>query len=231
MTLLELVQQRLAAIVDLGGPVVALLLVLSVLSLAVMLYKLWQYGVQGVGRHRAMREALTKYDGGDLTGAQAALGRSRNHLAPLIARAMRDAGLPGMQARIEAEAAAKLDLLERGFRILDSIAQVAPLLGLFGTVLGMIDAFQALQETGSSVDPSTLAGGIWVALLTTAAGLAVAMPTSLMLTFFESRVARERGIIEMAIETAFCPISNPGPDPVPATPGNAAPEGRPAHAG
>ena len=60
--------------------------------------------------------------------------------------------------------------LEGGFRLLDTIGQTAPLLGLFGTVLGMIDAFQALQEAGQAVDPSLLAGGIWVALLTTAAG-------------------------------------------------------------
>lgn len=49
--------------------------------------------------------------------------------------------------------------LESGFRLLDSVAQLAPLLGLFGTVLGMISAFQALQAAGAQVDPSVLAGG------------------------------------------------------------------------
>jgi biopolymer transport protein ExbB len=56
----------------------------------------------------------------------------------------------------------------------------------------MIEAFRALQGAGTVVDPALLAGGIWVALLTTAVGLGVAMPTSLALTWFESRVARER---------------------------------------
>ena len=56
----------------------------------------------------------------------------------------------------------------------------------------MIEAFQAMQGAGTSVDPSVLAGGIWVALLTTAVGLAVAIPTGLMLTWFEARVAVER---------------------------------------
>ena len=90
-----------------------------------------------------------------------------------------------------------------GFRALDAIAQVAPLLGLFGTVLGMIEAFQKLQEAGNSVDPSLLAGGIWVALLTTACGLAVAMPVSLLLTWFETRIENERVAIETMTATVL----------------------------
>lgn len=192
-------------ILEMGGPVVALLLALSVLSLAVILYKLWQFAAAGVGRHRGMREAMEEMDRGQPARATAALRGSRSHLAPVFLRAL-DAPEDAAKERIEAEAAARLDRLETGFRILDSIAQIAPLLGLFGTVLGMIDAFQALQAAGSSVDPSTLAGGIWVALLTTAAGLAVAMPTTLLLTFLESRVARERALAEIAVETLFAPL-------------------------
>ncbi len=61
--------------------------------------------------------------------------------------------------RLEAEAESRFAQLEGGFRFLDSVAQLAPLLGLFGTVLGMIDAFQSLQAAGDQVDPSLLAGG------------------------------------------------------------------------
>ncbi|MBL4599295.1 MAG: MotA/TolQ/ExbB proton channel family protein, partial [Rhizobiaceae bacterium] len=86
--------------------------------------------------------------------------------------------------------------LQRGFRAMDAIAQISPLLGLFGTVLGMIEAFQKLQTAGNTVDPSILAGGIWVALMTTAVGLAVAMPVSLILTWFETRLEDERIAIE-----------------------------------
>ena len=85
------------------------------------------------------------------------------------------------------------------------MAQIAPLLGLFGTVLGMIDAFRALQSAGTAVDPTVLAGGIWVALLTTAAGLAVAMPTSLLLTWLESRTARERDFAALALARLRAP--------------------------
>ena len=60
----------------------------------------------------------------------------------------------------------------------------------------MIDAFQSLQAAGGDADPATLAGGIWTALLTTAAGLAVAMPIMLVLSWFDSRLERERVLME-----------------------------------
>ncbi|WP_407943295.1 MotA/TolQ/ExbB proton channel family protein [Mangrovicoccus ximenensis] len=92
-----------------------------------------------------------------------------------------------------------------GLRVLEIVAQVAPLLGLFGTVLGMIDAFRQLQSAGSGADPSLLAGGIWVALLTTAAGLAVAMPASVLLGWFDARLARHRRTADEALEELLAP--------------------------
>jgi biopolymer transport protein ExbB len=70
------------------------------------------------------------------------------------------------------------------------IGTLSPLLGLFGTVLGMIEAFRRLEAAGSRVDPSILSGGIWGALLTTAVGLAVAIPTIAALNWLERRVER-----------------------------------------
>jgi biopolymer transport protein ExbB len=90
-----------------------------------------------------------------------------------------------------------------GLRPLELIATIAPLLGLLGTVLGMIAAFQALQEAGNRADPATLAGGIWEALLTTAAGMAVAIPASMALTWFESVVDRLRLEMEDAATRIF----------------------------
>ncbi|MBL3554661.1 MotA/TolQ/ExbB proton channel family protein, partial [Rhodovulum sulfidophilum] len=85
-----------------------------------------------------------------------------------------------------------------GLRALDLIATIAPLIGLLGTVLGMIAAFKTLQETGARADPSALAGGIWEALLTTAAGMAVAIPASVALSWFESVTEAARVDIEDA---------------------------------
>ena len=89
------------------------------------------------------------------------------------------------------------------FRILEVIATLSPLLGLFGTVLGMIDAFQQLEGAGSTVDPAILSGGIWVALLTTAAGLAVAIPTIILLNYLEGVADRYKAELEDSITRVF----------------------------
>lgn len=183
---------------DLGGPVVMVLLALSVISMSAAIYKLWQFRRTGVGRHEGLRAVLASWDSGDHAGSADALAQSHSYLAPVLKICLSQA--PQDRARSEAEA--RFARLEKGMRLLDTIAQISPLLGLFGTVLGMIEAFQSLQAAGAQVDPSLLAGGIWVALLTTAVGLAVAMPTSLVHTWLEGRLDRDRVLAEWAIAVA-----------------------------
>lgn len=200
--MISTLQSALLRIVELGGPVVLLLGAISVLVLAVVLYKLWQFSTSGVGRHKALQDAVAAWDNGDRSSARHHLDNSRSYLRPVITMA-----LDGQTdaARLDAEAETRFAKLESGFRLLDSVAQLAPLLGLFGTVLGMISAFQALQEAGTQVDPSILAGGIWVALLTTAVGLAVAMPTALVLSWFEARMDADRVLAQRALRTILAP--------------------------
>lgn len=78
--------------------------------------------------------------------------------------------------------------LDRNLRGLAVIGNITPLLGLLGTVTGMIKAFIKIQELGGRVDASVLAGGIWEALITTAAGLSIAIPTIVFYHYFEGRV-------------------------------------------
>ncbi|WP_255312356.1 MotA/TolQ/ExbB proton channel family protein [Kiloniella majae] len=79
-----------------------------------------------------------------------------------------------------------LTSLESGLSVIGLIAALSPLLGLLGTVIGMISAFQALESAGNNVDPSLLSGGIWEALLTTALGLVVAMPAMVLHALLKS---------------------------------------------
>jgi len=193
--------QTVSSFMALGGPVVALLVVLSVFAFALILLKLVQFWRERVGRHGRARRALNAWQKGDKGAARALVADDRAPVSAAIATAMKMFA-SGQISRnlIEAEVArvagARLHDLQRGFRALDAVSQVAPLLGLFGTVLGMIEAFRKLQEAGNAVDPSLLAGGIWVALLTTATGLAIAMPVSLILAWFETRLENERVEIE-----------------------------------
>lgn len=79
----------------------------------------------------------------------------------------------GKEQAMEARAQEELKELENGMGVLASMGAIAPMLGFFGTVLGMIKAFMQIEILGGGVNPSRLAGGIWEALVTTAAGLAV----------------------------------------------------------
>lgn len=79
---------------------------------------------------------------------------------------------------------------ESGMKTVSILAQTAPLLGLLGTITGMIKAFQVIENAGGAVDAMALAGGIWEAMLTTGIGLSVAIPLLILLHFWESALAR-----------------------------------------
>lgn len=199
--MIDLLLGQLAAFIDVGGVVVAILCCVSVLTLALVLYKIWQFQLAGVGRHQHLQRAVDAWDLGDRNAARSELAQSKSYLR----RVVEDAVTNPNSERLDAEAESSFARLEKGLGTLDIVSQLAPLLGLFGTVLGMIEAFQALQNAGSAVDPSLLAGGIWVALLTTAAGLAVAMPTALVLTWFEARMHNERVFANRALRRILAP--------------------------
>lgn len=200
--MIAFIENTLRYIYDLGGPVVLVMLAVSILTVAVVIYKVWQFSAAGVGRHKALARAVEAWDLGDKNVAQAQLDLSRSYLAPVVRMGF-NGGLD--RTRLETEAETRFAKLEGGLRFLDNVSQLSPLLGLFGTVLGMIAAFQALQNAGSQVDPSILAGGIWVALLTTAVGLVIAMPTSIVLSWLEARLDRDRILAGKAISIILSP--------------------------
>jgi biopolymer transport protein ExbB len=101
-----------------------------------------------------------------------------------------DRAKPEIKEAIEDEAAHEIPHLEKYINFLATIAQISPLLGLLGTVTGMVRCFQVVQEkatTYNTVSPGDLAGGIWEALLTTVAGLIVAIPAFVAYNYFVSR--------------------------------------------
>lgn len=195
------VSDAIGSLVELGGSVVAILLAISVFAVALIIVKIAQFWRMRVGRHGSARKALALVGDGRRREAGERVAGDRSVVGETFHAALAlTNGSETSRAAAEDEitrlATARLHDLQRGFRALEAIVQIAPLLGLFGTVLGMIQAFQKLQDAGNAVDPSLLAGGIWVALLTTAVGLAIAMPVSLILTWFEARLEGERVGVE-----------------------------------
>lgn len=205
--LLGPVMSGLSTLNELGGPVVLILLALSLVAATVIFAKVIHFTLFRIGRNVDTRDVLTIWERDRSKTAYLRADQKRGHVFRLMSRAIW-AMLDGkdeavIREDIERQAIWHIASLRSWFRLLDTIAYVAPLMGLFGTVLGMIEAFRKLQETGTQVDPGALAGGIWVALLTTAVGLGVAMPVSLALAWLESRVQRELLVLEGALTSLF----------------------------
>lgn len=199
--------QAAVDLVEKGGPVVVILVLLSVLATTAILVKLVQFLLVRTGRVRGTEEVLEAWFAGSHARALQRATASRQPAMIVLTHAMRGRlnGAPDALVREDVEriAAGELAGLRSHLRLLEITVQTAPLLGLFGTVIGMISAFQALQGAGADADPTVLAGGIWVALLTTAVGLAVAIPVAFILAWFEGRIERETQIIENAVTSLF----------------------------
>jgi biopolymer transport protein ExbB len=153
-----------------GGPLMWPILLCSVLALALILTK----GLQYYGARKRLAANM-----------EVLLAQKPAEIAELI---------DGVQNGVDREKLALIGTrtvceLEKGLGVLDLIARISPLLGLTGTVTGMIQAFMTIaNHAGSRVEPSMVAGGIYEALITTAAGLFVAVPTHVALHFLEGRL-------------------------------------------
>jgi biopolymer transport protein ExbB len=183
------IPEPLRALLDAGGPVMWVLAGMSVVALTIILIKLWQFAALRNGGSERIETALDDWQAGRRHEAIGRLAEARNPLAQIVQTAMlgrlHDNDPAALREEIERRGARLLASLRSHLRGLEVIASLSPLLGLLGTVIGMIDAFRALEAAGSQVDPSVLSGGIWVALLTTAAGLSVAIPAVMALTWLE----------------------------------------------
>ncbi|MBP0484983.1 MotA/TolQ/ExbB proton channel family protein [Sagittula salina] len=194
---------NLASLVVFGA-----LALLSLLAITVAIYKWVQFMALGVGRRRRAEEILDNWLSGkaDLAFQQAQQRKS------VLARILQ-AVFSGVQAKpgdaTYAEelgrqtAIIELATMTDRMRTLEMVVQAAPMLGLLGTVIGMIDAFSALALSEGAVDPTVLAAGIYTALTTTAAGLAIALVAFFVANYFESRIERERNMIETVISAAI----------------------------
>ena len=175
-----------------GGPVVVVLLGMSILALTVVVAKVWQFASLELNQLRTVRHMLTLHLGGESTEALAVARRCRNPAAAVLAQAIRGQchRMPTAVVREEVDRAshALVVSLRANLRLLEVTASLAPLLGLLGTVLGMIKAFQQIAQAENSINPSTLSGGIWEALLTTAVGLSIAIPVVAVHNWLEGRV-------------------------------------------
>lgn len=200
--------QTIMDLLALGGPVMLVLAILSVLALAIVLIKLWQFAVLRPGARQPVAHALALWRANRAREALDAVSGSRQPAARLVGLAMAGLLRPDLDQELLREelarfASQELERMRAWLRALDVIGGLSPLLGLLGTVLGMVEAFRRLEQAGARVDPTILSGGIWQALLTTAAGLSVAIPVVMVHAWLERRVERAGAQMEDAVTQVF----------------------------
>ncbi|MGJ8603736.1 MAG: MotA/TolQ/ExbB proton channel family protein [Marivita sp.] len=184
------------------------LAVLSLFAVGIGLYKIAQFSRLGVGKRNEAEKILDDWLNGRVEEAISAAGKRKSVLARIM-----QAVFSGIQARpsdvsyaeelSRQTAIIELATMSERMRSLDMVVQAAPMLGLLGTVIGMIEAFSVLAVTEGAIDPTALAGGIYVALTTTALGLIIALIAFFIATWLESRIDRERNMMEALMSAAI----------------------------
>ncbi len=175
-----------------GGILVMPILLCSVLALAIFLERVIRF-YRLRRRGDGLAEKISRYlDNGNETAAREEAQSSDSPMGRILVQAMevKDQDRETLETVIVHSTEEELRGLSRYLQALATIANIAPLLGLLGTVIGMIKAFMVIQQMGGKVNAAVLAGGIWEAMLTTAMGLAVALPTMVAYSYLAARVAR-----------------------------------------
>lgn len=172
-------------ILDKGGPVVWVLLCYSIVALAIVLERYLHFlrmGQLPQGFVFRLQEALSE---NNLTSLISGLRGPEVAVITGLHNAYQQ-GIQDLVRTATRIGSQELQRMERGFRTLGLLGDTAPLLGLFGTITGMIKAFMVIEQAGGKVDAQALAGGIWEAMVTTGVGLAVALPILFLLHWLES---------------------------------------------
>ena len=184
-----------------------LLLVISMVAIAIVIYKMWQLVQARPDDNAHLQAAIHAWVEQDRSTAITKLSKQAfahdivKFTMENLSENVNDEAV--IKEEIERMSIAKLSELRSMLPALEVIGTLSPLLGLLGTVLGMINAFQAMEVAGNQVDPSVLAGGIWQALLTTALGLAIAIPVLAAFNWMDRKIQRSAILINDSVTQIF----------------------------
>jgi len=186
-----------------GGVLVIPILLCSVIALAIFLERIIRYArIPERGSGLAEQVARHLREGRPDQGLETARG-SNSPMGRVLARVIEvvDQDRETLETVISHSTDEEVRTLSRYLQVLATIGNIAPILGLLGTVLGMIKAFMVIQEMGGKVNAAVLAGGIWEAMLTTALGLSVALPTMVAHSYLIGRVDRFEARLQEGLVT------------------------------
>ncbi len=176
-----------------GGPIMYLIFLTSILAVAVIFERLWHLHRAKIDTNKFMDSISNTLKRNRIMEAIELCEQTPGPIAHIVKAAIlkHDRSKQEIKEAIEDAGIHEIPRLEKNLGILSTIASITPLLGLLGTVMGLVRAFQVIQEKAtalSPVSPGDLAGGIWEALLTTVAGLVVAIPAFIIYNYLVSRV-------------------------------------------
>jgi biopolymer transport protein ExbB len=193
-------------LLELGGWVVAVQLTVSVLGLAIVMYKAVQFARVRRGAIRAMHAAIDAWAAGNMKQAVDLLQRNPLSFARDVRHAIEHLhpdNVETVREELYRRARIFLQPLHDHLPVIEIIYYIAPLLGLLGTVTGIITSFQALESSGAANDAAKLAGGIWEALIATGVGLSMAIPFAVLHSLLETRLNRIVTQVEDVIARVF----------------------------
>ncbi|WP_054685903.1 MotA/TolQ/ExbB proton channel family protein [Rhodothermus marinus] len=198
-----------------GGWIMIPIGLLSLLTIYLIVERLITVQRAKIDPRQIMDRVRDYVEAGDIRGALAYCEAQDKPITRILRRGLERLGRPISEIRDAVEAAGKYEAfeLEKRMDILASIAGIAPMLGFLGTVTGMIEAFQQIQNLQGNVNPSVLAGGIWEALLTTAFGLVVGILALFGHNFLLTRINRLVNDMERSATDFIDLLQEPVPRP------------------
>lgn len=181
------------SLIQKGGPVMYPIILASVLALAIILERLYHLYRAQIDTKKFTEEVTSTIRKNKIAEAVTMCDETPGPIAHMLKAGIlkHGASREEMKEAIEDAAMHEIPRLEKNLNGLATIAQISPLLGLLGTVIGMVKCFQIVQEKSAGlqpVNPADLAGGIWQALIATVAGLIVAIPVLVAYNYLTARV-------------------------------------------
>lgn len=181
------------AIIQKGGPVMIPIIICSILAMAIIIERLYHLYRAKIDTGKFMESISETLRSNRVAEAIQMCDQIQGPIARILKAGIlkHDRSKQEIKEAIEDAGLFEIPALEKNLASLATIAHISPLLGLLGTVTGLVRCFQVIQlkaTSASIVSPGDLAGGIWEALITTVAGLVVAIPTFVAYNFLVSRV-------------------------------------------
>ncbi len=197
---MDLYRMSLWQVISAGGTVIWPIILCSIFAFAIILEKFWYLQKIKIDTQEFLNTILDKMKRHQVKEALEACDKTASPISRILKAGILkyDRPRPQIVEAIEDASLYEIPGIEKNLNALATIAHVAPLLGLLGTVTGMVRVFQMIQAKSASMyplSPADLAGGVWEALLTTVAGLIVAIPVFVAYNYLVSRI--NRFILEM----------------------------------